>query len=66
MFVVCYVKKKMSAFYSCFDFEQILFPVQLNLCTWLACSFSPATTFSGDPGDIQSNMGSMVEVNGGH
>lgn len=47
MFLVRYVKKKMSAFYSCFDFEQILFPVQLNLCTWLACSFSPVTTFSG-------------------
>lgn len=40
MFVVGYVfKKNVCIVYSCFDFEQIPFPVQPNLCTWLACSF---------------------------
>lgn len=43
--------KKMSAFYSCFDFEQFPFPLQPNLCTWLACLFSSESILSGDSED---------------
>lgn len=47
MFVVDYVQKNVCIAYSCFDFEQIPFPVQSSLCAWLAWLFLHISIFLG-------------------